>query len=362
MQDQKFHFDGGSYPLTNLEVLAALDPSYAPLVKFANDWFEGKETFQMTTSGSTGPPKSINISRQQIIASVALTKEALGLENGQKALLCLEPKYIASIMMAARCFIIGMDMVIIKPSANPLSHVQPYFPIHFASLVPVQIDSILKSNYKPVLEDINNILIGGAPLPEGAIEVLNEFKNNIFQSYGMTETVSHIALMSVSNGNYNGEFKVLPGLETGQNEVGCLNIKGSVTNNELIQTNDIVQFNTPSTFQWLGRKDNVINTGGIKVFPEQVEPLIHRVLHENGIDIAFFIAGIPDSILGTKVVLIIESLKLEETVALAIEKEVKAHASKYHTPREIITIDSFLRTKTDKIKRHETLVSNGYSS
>lgn len=322
-------------------------PQFTKLITFILNWQQNKDTFQFQTSGSTGAPKSIDVSRDQIVASVDATTEYLGLKKSETALLCLDPNFVASLMMAARCLVNDMDLIIEKPSSNPLKTLTES--VDFASFVPMQIYKMIEDGNIHKLADINNILIGGAPLSAAAFDVLTQIKTNIYVTYGMTETVSHIALMPVKETYQNAYFEVLPGIEIGQDNEGCLNITGTVTNNQKLQTNDIVELIWSDKFRWLGRRDHVINSGGIKIHPEQLEKVIET--HLKG---EFIISWKANDELGSECLLLTEGFTLSNDQFQEIQKEIETTFSKYHIPKFTLAVDKFERTDSGKIKREGT--------
>lgn len=340
-------FEETNYPLESLNDLQRSYPEASKLIHFIKSWIHGNSSFEFQTSGSTGIPKTITINKDQIIASVHGTTSFLGLEKNHKALICLDPNFIASLMMAARCLINDMDLLLKRPSSNPLQSVEE--PIDFASFVPIQIYKMIEGGTIDQLVEIKNILIGGAPLTQSAFNRLTEINTNIFVTYGMTETVSHIALMPVK-GNYSEAlFKVLPGIQIGQDEEGCLHIVGQVTQEQVIQTNDIVEIYNSDKFRWLGRRDHVINSGGIKIHPEQLEKSIETLINSD-----FIISWKSDLQLGSECIIITEGQRLSNDQLNEIEKAIAMDFSKYHIPKQCIEIDAFERTDSGKVKREET--------
>ncbi|WP_338876574.1 AMP-binding protein [Spirosoma sp. SC4-14] len=339
-------------------------PYEAEALAFCQAWQRGKATFVLQTSGSTGTPKSIILTRSQMQASAQLTANTLGLRAGDKALVCLNIRYVAGIMMLVRGLEIGMEMTIVEPSGNPLTAFDPadtHF--EFMAVVPLQLQSILENTPEkvPILSGMKAILVGGAatsPALEQALQVINA---PVFSTYGMTETVSHIALRRLNGPGRSDAFRALDGVVLGTDERGCLTILAAATNFELIQTNDVVELldtDNPQRFRLLGRADTVINSGGVKVQPEQVEQIVQQTLAQQLAPQSvprLFIAGIPDERLGQKVVLVIEQKTIPEsqfeTVRMAVGKALGAYAA----PKQMLVVNAFAETPTGKIDRNTTM-------
>lgn len=320
---------------------------------FISDWLGEKTDFLLHTSGSTGIPKDVVISRAQMTASAEMTAKALELKEGYHALLCLSPAYIAGKMMLVRCFVTGMKIIAVTPSGNPLVNIGVDQKIDFAALVPLQVHNILHSFQATLLDRITTVIIGGGSLDDESCEMLQPFAARVYATYGMTETVSHIALRPLNGTNKSDEFTVLPGIQIEQDDRGCLTIDWNILPSTVV-TNDIVELAGKKTFRWLGRWDNVINTGGLKVIPETLESVIGKIFRTLKIDHHFFITSATDKKLGNKIQLIIEGDV--PTVMLENLKSSLDHSLKKHeVPREIIHIKRFKFTDTGKINRKSTL-------
>ena len=266
----KIIFNGQLYALLELEELAKAAPFFKNGLEFMKDWISGKTLFLLKTSGSTGIAQTVNITRAQIEYSVSLTMDTLKLTSEDQVLLCLAPDFIATKMMLARCLILDMNLVLVQPTTNPFDYISPNTKIDFASFVPLQIRNIIDSGYSNNLRNIRNVLIGGGPISVKMENELLKFKNNIYHTYGMTETVSHIALRKLSNDAVSKYFKCMNGIEIKTNENQCLVIKSAITNHQEVETKDVVELKNLKEFRWLGRLDNLINSGGVKIIPEEV--------------------------------------------------------------------------------------------
>jgi O-succinylbenzoic acid--CoA ligase len=324
--------------------------------QFIREWLAGEETFSMNTSGSTGKPKSISISRAQMIASAQHTARKLNLQKHTRALVCIDTKYVAGKMMLVRALITGMRIMAVDPSANPLVRIPIDNCVQFTAFVPYQVTAILESKHPHLLNNLDKVLIGGAPLGERSREELARFQCECYETYGMTETVSHIALRLVNTAAKQPYFETLPGIDIGQDDRGCLVISADYLGEPVI-TNDLVEIVSPGKFLWLGRFDNVINTGGVKVLPEKIEKAMTTVFQKHNIDHRFFIAALADERLGHKVVLVIEGVQFSSESFVPALDDVRATLSPYEFPREVYTIPGFILTETQKVDRKKTLAA-----
>ncbi len=321
---------------------------------FMSDWLNGIETFHQKTSGSTGTPKEMSISREQMWASAMLTEEALQLKKGFHGLVCLDTQYIAGKMMLVRCFVTGMKIIAVNPSSNPFLNLPHTQKIDFAALVPYQVQDIISSDSAIQLNEIQTTIIGGAPLDAVIHNGLKKFDCQFYATYGMTETVSHIALQKLNGSNASDFFQTLPTIEIKSDDRDCLIISSPFLN-ESVYTNDIVEIKSQKTFKFLGRYDNVINSGGIKISPEKLEVAIGNILNEVEVKQSFFVTSIADLRLGEKVILIIESDRLNVELIKKINSIFQHRLPSHEKPKEIFFIKEFLFTETGKINRAKTI-------
>jgi o-succinylbenzoate---CoA ligase len=321
------------------------------VLSFASDWLDmGHQTFEVQTSGSTGNPKKIFLSRTQLKASANLTQEFFQLKRGCTALLCLDPTFIAGKMMVVRAIEIGMDLICLPPTADPLKDLSIEAPITFAALVPYQLEAILKSpSSLSKLNKIKTVIVGGAKVSNSIIEKLQSHQTRFFETYGMTETITHVAVRSLNPLENN--FKALKGFSFSKDSRDCLVIRAGHLEIEPIVTTDIVELISPTEFQLIGRADNIINTGGIKISPEAVEEKIAnlKLPYLNGK--IFLITGIKDESLGQRVVLFVEREKLTMQEQEQLLSELKLHLIKWEVPKEIICLKEFARTESGKVIR-----------
>ncbi|WP_162052463.1 AMP-binding protein [Pontibacter pamirensis] len=362
LNGRKFYYDEiAAYSFRNS---IPLDGYESKTLEFCRNWLTGVQEFPIMTSGSTGVPKTIYLTRQQMEASARRTIKLLRLEKGDCALVCLNTEYIAGMMMLVRAFKADLNIIIVDPVSNPLSLVNREEQLDFASFVPLQLQTILQEMPEalPQLNRMKGILVGGAPISATLQRELQQIKPPVCLTYGMTETASHIAIRRLNGSEATDYYQVLDDIQIGIDKRGCLTIKGDITNNELLVTNDIVELLTPSRFRWIGRADNTINTGGVKVQVESVETAISEALA--GIENAprFFVAAQPDELLGDKIVLLLEGKPLSEAAEKELFSRLQMRLKKYEVPKEIIYSPTFSGTATGKVSRQNTLRKLGLHS
>ena len=303
---------------------------------------------KIQTSGSTGAPKIFEIEKGRMRHSANRTCDVLDLKAGDSALLCLPVDYISGKMMIVRAIERKLKLVVKTPSAKPLEDLMGE--IDFCAMSPLQVENSLHK-----IHLIKNLIIGGAAVSEslktkiklslaGDLQLTTD--NHIYETYGMSETLSHIALKQI----YPVEeeyFKVLKGVEISLDERNCLQIFAPDLNPALLKTNDLVEITNDNEFKFLGRIDNIINSAGLKIQPEKLENLVKK---EVGNEVAF--VGIEDEILGQKLVLVIEGV---ESSALNQKLGTVEYPTKNHQPKEIIFIAKFPRIPNGKVNRKELL-------
>lgn len=322
--------------------------------EFVRHWISGQEHFHLTTSGSTGEPKPIAISRSQMVASAHKTFQKLQLQDVTTGLVCIDPRYIGGKMMLARCLTFGWNIVAVDPSANPLIKIPVDKCVQFTALVPYQITAILESKHPHLLNNFEKVLIGGAPLNRSTAEQLERFQCQFYETYGMTETVSHIALRLINGKMKQQYFETLPGVQVGVDDRGCMVIAADHLPGPVI-TNDLVEIQSPEKFVWLGRWDSVINTGGVKVMPEKIEKELQSIFQRHNLSNRMFIAAMPDERLGSKVVLVVEGEQMSLELLNQSLTDLKAAVPAFEFPKEVYSISEFAMTETQKIDRIKTL-------
>jgi len=323
-------------------------------LKFCHDWLNGQQEFTLQTSGSTGVPKPIVLFRKQMEASARQTIEALPLKSGETALVCLDTKYIAGQMMLVRSLIAGMNIIAVEPTSNPFDKIEDQ-DIDFVALVPYQLENSIEHEAEK-LNQVRCAIIGGAAISLSLMEKIKKSRCFLFATYGMTETISHIALQRLNGKNVDDYFEAFPTIDLRLDERGCLCIKANYLKEEII-TNDLVELMEERKFRWLGRIDNVINSGGIKVIPEKVELAFEKIFDSFQIKNRFFITGLADVKLGNKVTLVVEGLAFNKEIQKEILAEGIQVLTKYEVPKEFIFAKHFKETATGKINRSAIVAS-----
>lgn len=267
------------------------------LEEFMEEWNNPFATITVHTSGSTGKPKAVQAEKSRMLASSKMTSEFLGLHPGDTALLCMPLDYIAGKMMVVRSIERHLNLISVPASNHPLSSVSCH--IDFAAMVPSQVYCTLENpKERERFSKIGNVIIGGGAIPRELETELAAFPNRIWHSYGMTETLSHIALRRVGAGPW---FTPFDSVSLSSDNDNCLVISAPIVHDGILCTNDIAQIRSDGTFRILGRRDNVICSGGIKLQMEEIEEKLRPCI--NG---AFCITKRPDPKFGETVVLIME--------------------------------------------------------
>ena len=318
---------------------------------FMADWFNPKvKTIRVKTSGSTGKPKTILHKKEFMRKSAQLTFAALGLSKAHTALLCLPTNKISGMMMVVRAFEKEMILESVAPSVNPLLKLDERTKIDFAAFTPMQFSKVVSSKKAYVkAEKIKTVILGGEGISDELLATITRMKNNVYATFGMTETISHIALKKLNGKNPDKYFSVLPSVRVSVNKENCLVVKAPKLGVKNLVTNDVVKIISPTQFEWLGRIDNVINSGGLKIHPEEVEAILLRK-----IDIPFFIGGIKDAITGEKPCLVLERKRLSKNTLKEL-KGILLSLDKKSCPKEIWLVPDFAKTENGKLKRKETL-------
>jgi O-succinylbenzoic acid--CoA ligase len=321
---------------------------------FISEWLDDEPTIKANTSGSTGAPKTITLQKTAMEYSARMTADYLGLKPGDTALLALSPDYIAGKMMIVRAFVNGFNLLLAEPTGNPLENIPPDTTIDFTALVPMQIKKLLAMKHARLndrLGRIRNIILGGQAVSAKLREELKTFPNNIYETFGMTETISHIAMRRISGADATDLFETVDeGIILGQDDRDCLVIVANELSPQPVVTNDVVELVDERHFRWLGRVDNVINSGGFKIIAEDLE---HRIAqHFNH---RFIVAGKQDEELGQKLLLIIEAPEYTAAQLEELRNYLQNTVIRYELPKEILFLEEFPETGTHKINRKEIL-------
>ncbi len=315
---------------------AELDKAAASFLKSWNT----NAPFQIKSSGTTGLPQLYSFNKTQLTHSALASNAALQLNAQTRALLCLPLTSVGGLMLLARSVVGNFELVLQLPSSRPLQNLQQK--IDFVAMVPTQLQQSLQHDQQQ-LKGIAKILVGGGQMSSELIAACQSAELEVWHSYGMTETLSHVALRKVSPVE-EPFFHALPGITFFcQND--CLVIHYPALQSQELVTKDIVQLHNTTTFTWLGRSDNAINSGGFKIIPEILETQLHKHL-----DTAFFITSLPDAIWGQTVAIVMEGKKkpvFPDFQQLGLKTA--------ETPRKYALVPHFKRTETQKIKRQEVL-------
>lgn len=318
------------------------------LYQFILDWLNDTNTITVKTSGSTGTPKLIQLEKQKMVASALATGQYFGFEKNQVVLLCLPCAYIAGKMMVVRSFVWGLNLITVNPSSNPLENI--HTPITFSAMIPLQVIQSL-TYHKNKLNQIEQLIIGGGVVDSTLQAQLQTINTACFATYGMTETITHIAIKPLNGKNKSDVYQALKGVNFSTDTRNCLVIDAPYVANEKIITNDIIALKSSTSFEWLGRWDNIINTGGIKVNPEQVENRLSTIISNR-----FFIAAQTDEKLGERIVLLIEGNKWKQEKIKALKEQMKLQLNKFQIPKTIYFLSKFVETPTGKIQRTKNLL------
>ncbi|MEM7107014.1 MAG: AMP-binding protein [Bacteroidota bacterium] len=317
-------------------------------ISFITKWMSNDKEFSIQTSGSTGKPKNIVLTRKQMEVSAQATNSFFGLAKEDTIFLCLNTAYIAGQMMLVRAMVGQLNVIAIEPNSKPILPERPSI-INFMAFVPLQIKNLLKEGSLDTYRQLKAIIIGGASIDNELECVLETLATPAYATFGMTETVSHIALRKLNGKDKSQYYHALPGIKLGL-EDGCLTIEGEVTEFKKIVTTDLVYFKNEHTFKWLGRKDNVINSGGVKLHIDQIEQRLHPILKRLDISNRFLCAKKKDALLGEKLVLVVEG-HLDQVNQTHLLSKVIDELPKYWAPKEIIIIENLPQTPTGKPDR-----------
>ena len=340
--DEAWHLQ---YAYTHLKENWSPAPWKKELMYFVIDWLSDADALPVQTSGSTGRPKKIRLQKKFMKASARMTLDFFGLKPGDKALLCLPVRYIAAKMMVVRAFTGKLDLYCIEPKLYPFSTWTPL--LDFAAMTPAQAEKLLETEEGTVfLSRIKKLLLGGSALSAALEEKLQTLETAVWHSYGMTETMSHIALRKVNGPDKTDGFFALPGVSLRLAPAGSLQVTAPRLGIFDLETHDIATFSGDGHFRVLGRTDNVINSGGVKLFPEQIEQKLSSWISE-----PFYIGRKQDAMLGERPVLFIESKSWPEEQVESLRKQMKATLNKLEVPDEIVFLKVFRRTASGKIIR-----------
>ena len=313
---------------------------------FYKEWNNPSDKMLVHTSGSTGKPKPIWVEKSRMEASARITCDFLGLQEGDTALLCMSLDFIAGKMMVVRSLVRGLELIVSSPSGHPLSNEKwqeiGMNDITFAAMVPLQVyNSLQVPEEQERLKRIKHLIIGGGAIDDELAQALKTFPNAVWSTYGMTETLSHIALRRLSGNDSSDWYTPFPSVNISLDHDGCLVIDAPLVCPEVLKTNDIAEIRN-GKFRILGRKDNVIVSGGIKIQIEEVERLLKQ--HVNN---PFLITKRKDNKFGEIVVMLTtDNTNDAKTICERV-------LPKYWQPRAYLSINEIPLTPTGKPARKE---------
>ncbi len=308
------------------------------IAKFILKWFDSKEYVIVKTSGSTGKPKKIKLLKEHMINSASATGVFFKMGAGNTALLCLSAKYIAGKMMLVRALTMGWDLHVVAPDKDAITQYDNTY--DFAAMVPYQVFHSMDA-----LDKIKKLIIGGGAVSKELDAILQSKNTEAFATYGMTESVTHIAVRRINGAGKSNTYAAMPNVTFDVDHRGCLVIDAFKVSDELINTNDLVVLKGTRSFEWLGRVDNVVNSGGVKLFPEQIEKKISK-----RIKVPFVISSEKDEALGEHLVLVLESNENSNTCNYT---DIFNTLDSFERPKKLYTMSKFPLTENGKIRRGE---------
>lgn len=342
---------------------------------FLTDWFSDSPSIRVHTSGSTGTPKEQIVRKEQMMHSALLTCRFLNLRKGDRALLCMPLEYIAGKMMVVRSLVAGLDLYLRAPSGHPFARLET--PVRFAAMIPLQVyNSLQVETERQRLSRTESLIIGGGAIDRVLEKEIQTFPNAVYSTYGMTETLSHIALRRLNGPHASSSYTPFPSVRISLSKEDTLVIEAPGVCDEKLETNDIARLSPDGSFTIIGRKDNIINSGGVKIQIECVEEALRSI-----ISATFAITSVPHPKFGEAVVLLIEKEAggEEETHSagqapqVSCSRDTHSHPDslrgknrredlkaaidrtleKYQRPKFIVEVEAVPQTGSGKINRAE---------
>ena len=340
-----FRLNGVSYDRDRLltfahELCNSKEEYLTELGRFLLDWLSDNPEIKLQTSGSTGEPTQLRAPKAMLSASAMTTVKALALQPKQQALLCLPVRHISGKMMLIRALLAGLWIDVIEPTASPMVS-KTY---DFTAMTPHQLRTSLDH-----LDRFKQIIVGGAPVDDSLRFALKGHASTIYSSYGMTETYSHVALQNLSAGETH--YTAVDHVRFSTHG-DALVIHAPHIGIEKLITTDCVDLISSTQFLWKGRSDHVINSGGIKLHPEQIEKALSTI-----ISVPFFVFGKPDKRLGQSLSIVFEGHLPNEIETMVSSLDT---LSKYEKPKDYFVLSQFIRSN-GKILRKQTLKAINFS-
>ncbi len=330
---------------------AALDGYAARVIELVREWLLGAEEFVIRTSGSTGPAKAISISRGRLAASARRSVAALKLEPGDAALVCLNVETVGGLLGLIRAVEHRLPLTVIEPVSDVLTAAGPASKFATASLVPMQIRAVLAHGDAGYawLNRMKAVLVGGAAVPAALEEALQAVKAPVFHTYGMTETVSHVALRQLNGPEKANFFTALPGIAVRSGANDALEIRADVTGNQWLTTTDRAELlPTEGQFRWLGRLDEVINSGGVKVDAGRVRQVAEVAAATLQLPHEVLVIGVADATYGERVTLVLIGPALPPDIKMRVQTTLAEGLTRYEVPKDIRVVSTLPRLASGK--------------
>ena len=342
-QRQRLLLQGKEYTAGDISRLVAegaenCPPALWDLYFFLEKWFDASPVIIVHTSGSTGTPKELVVRKDRMMQSARLTCEFLNLQAGDTALLCMNLRYIGAMMVVVRSLVAGLNLIVRPASGHPLSDIEE--PLRFAAMVPLQVYNTLRvPEEKARLEQTDILIIGGGAVDDSLEAEMSALPTAVYSTYGMTETLSHIALRRLNGDTASKHYYPFPSVELSLSAESTLVVKAPLICGEVLQTNDIACIYPDGSFTIAGRKDNVINSGGIKIQAEEMEKRLRPF-----IPVPFVVTSVPDPRLGQALTLLIAG----QVDVRELESKLQTVLDAYHRPRHIFMTESIPQTENGK--------------
>lgn len=321
-----------------------VDKAVRMFFSFLSEWFSDSPYMDVQTSGSTGKPKKIQVHKTHMINSACMTCDTLHLVEGETLLLAMDLSYIGAKMMVVRALVAGLNVVVRQASGHPLSDVT--IPVQFLSMVPIQLYNTLQvKSEREQLCRARVVLVGGGAVEESLRICLQDLPCRVYSTYGMTETLSHVAMCVLNGPDASDRYYPLGNIKITLSDLDTLQIEAPGICEQTLITNDVGCLYKDGSFVLLGRKDNIINSGGIKIQIETDEHLLKDVLG----NCAFALTYVPDARLGQAVVLLLQAGK--ECNTLALRQTLLHVLPPYHQPQYIVEVAEIPQTNNGKVDR-----------
>ncbi|MBK8499095.1 MAG: AMP-binding protein [Flavobacteriales bacterium] len=306
----------------------------------------GGSSIPAHTSGTTGPPKNVSIGRNDLVNSARLTGGTFGLKPGDRTLHCLPCAFIAGKMMLVRAFVLGLDLHVIDPRGSVLDNLKVDDRFKFTAMLPLQLHRALQEDRARVERQFDTILLGGGPVSQALIDDLQGLGTKVLLSYGSTETVTHVALRALNGPDRSDLFTAIGDCHFARDPRGCLVVYTPHLRTKQHVTNDLIDLADDTRFRWLGRYDNVILSGGKKIFPEQLEAKTAGV-----IPYPHYFSAFSDPVLGQAISLTLETERPQNEVLPLVMEKLMFILQQHELPRRVIAVRKIERTRSGKIRR-----------